>query len=230
MDIVLLPGLWLPMEVWDPTADALIAAGHHVRLVSLPGVDDADAGATLDDQLAAVLDVVDRLTRPLVVGHSAASNLAWLVADRRPTDIAGVALVGGFPSPTGAVYADFFPVVDGVMAFPGWEPFAGPDSDDLDDAARAAIETMAVPVAGGVAEAEMSLTDDRRYDVPTVVVCPEYGPDDAKEWIASGGIPELAAARNVSFVDLETGHWPMVSRPAEFAAVLASIAVDLGTP
>ncbi len=229
MDIVLLPGLWLPMGVWDPTADALIAAGHHVRLVSLPGVDDGDVAATLDDQLSAVLDVVDGLARPVVVGHSAAANLAWSVADRRPTDIAGVVLVGGFPSPPGAVYADFFPVVDGVMAFPGWEPFAGPDSDDLDAAARAAIEAMAVPVAGGVAEAELALTDERRYDVPTVVVCPEFGPDDAREWIASGGIPELAAARNVSFVDIDTGHWPMVSRPAEFAAVLASIAVEIGS-
>ena len=147
MDIVLVAGLWLPASVWTEVSSELTALGHRAVPVELPGVDDGSPTATLDDQLEAVLAAVDGLDRPLVVGHSAASTLAWLVADRRPEAIAGVAMIGGFPTTDGSAYAAFFEVVDGVMAFPGWEPFAGPDSDDLDAGQKAQVEAIAVPVA-----------------------------------------------------------------------------------
>src|SRR4051812_2931147 len=120
MDIILIAGLWLPVSAWDDVVADLTSSGHHAIPVALPGADDGSATANLDDQLTAVLVAVDAAERPLVVGHSAASTLAWLVADRRPDAIAGVVMIGGFPSANGAEYAAFFDVVDGVMAFPGW--------------------------------------------------------------------------------------------------------------
>jgi pimeloyl-ACP methyl ester carboxylesterase len=173
VDIVLISGLWLPASVWSDVAAALGRLGDRPLPVALPGADDRNGEATLDDQLAAVLDVVDAADRPLVVGHSAAATLAWLVADRRPEAIAGVALVGGFPSPSGSSYAPLFDLVDGVMVFPGWEPFEGPDSDDLDPDARRRFESFAIAVPGGVAQATVALSDDRRYRVPVTLVCPE---------------------------------------------------------
>jgi pimeloyl-ACP methyl ester carboxylesterase len=228
MDIVLISGLWLPTSVWIDVATELEALGHRPLPVALPGVEDRSATATLDDQLAAVLDTVDAAERPLVVGHSAASTLAWLVADHRPTSIAGVVMVGGFPGSDGSTYADFFDVVDGAMAFPGWEPFEGPDSDDLDAGARALLESVAVPVPSGVAQATVSLTDDRRFAVPTVLVCPEYTPEQARAWLAEGQMPELERADSVTFVDIESGHWPMTTRPEELAVILDDIAKDAG--
>ena len=226
MDIVLIAGLWLPSTVWIDVAGTLDALGHRAAPVALPGVDDGEATATLDDQMRAVLEAVDAADRPLVVGHSAASTLAWLVADRRPADIAGVVMIGGFPSSDGSLYADFFEVVDGVMAFPGWEPFAGPDSDDLDAAARARIEEVAVAVPEGVARATVELTDDRRFTVPVALICPEFTPGQAKEWIDAGEIPELARAAHVSFVDIDSGHWPMVTRAVELARILHDISQE----
>ena len=196
-------------------------------MVDLPGVDDGAIEATLEDQLRAALAIVDSSDRPLVVGHSAASALAWLVADRRPSSIAGTVMIGGFPTSGRSRYADFFEIVDGVMPFPGWEPFEGPDSADLDVAARAAIEALAVPVPVGVAQAVVELGDDARFDVPTVMVCPEYTPEDAKAWIDGGDIPELARAADVSFVDIDSGHWPMFTRPVDLATILANIAKRL---
>ena len=38
-------------------------------------------------------------------------------------------------------------------------------------------------------------------------------------WIAG-----LADLRNVTYVDLPTGHWPMWSRPQELAAVIGDVA------
>ena len=70
----------------------------------------------------------------------------------------------------------------------------------------------------------MRLTDPRRYDVPTVLVCPEFTPAEAQEWIDEGNLPELAKATRLEMVDLDSGHWPMFSRPAELAQVLAEVA------
>ena len=133
-------------------------------------------------------------------------------------------LVGGFPADDGAAYADFFETVDGAMPFPGWAPFEGPDSADLDDAGKARIAAEAIPVPVGVSKGVVRLGDDRRFDVPVVLVCPEYSPDDAKGWIDAGDVPELTRARHVSFVDIDSGHWPMVTRPVELARIIDAVA------
>ena len=227
MDIILAAGLWLDGSVWADVASALEARGHHAVPVTLPGQGDGNTSATLADQVAAMVAAVDAATgQPLVVGHSAACTLAWLAADARPAKVSKVALIGGFPSGDGEAYADFFPAQDGLMAFPGWGPFEGADSADLDDATKQAIASAAIPVPEGVAKAIVQLTDERRYDVPVVLVCPEYTPAQAKEWIDGGEIPELAAAANLSYVDIDSGHWPMISAPAELARLLAAAAEE----
>ncbi|GGN36083.1 alpha/beta fold hydrolase [Streptomyces fuscichromogenes] len=225
MDILLIGGLWLSGSVWDDVAAALEPLGHRAVPLTLPGQGDGAAAATLDDQVAAVLAAVDSASgRPVVVGHSAACTLAWLAADRRPERLAAAVLVGGFPSADGRPYADFFEVRDGVMPFPGWEPFEGPDAADLDEAARRSLAAAAIPVPEGVAKGVVRLTDERRFDVPVVVVCPEFTPAQARKWIADGEVPELARAEHVDFTDLDSGHWPMLTRPAELARILAEAA------
>ncbi|MFG3223753.1 alpha/beta fold hydrolase [Kitasatospora sp. NPDC048194] len=225
MDILLIAGLWLDGSAWDDVVPELTALGHRPVPLTLPGQGDGVASATLDDQLEAVLAAVDAAPgKPLVVGHSAASTLAWLAADRRPERVAKVALVGGFPAADGRPYADQFPVVDGAVPFPGWGPFEGADSADLDQQTRDRIASTAVPVPEAVARGVVRLTDERRFDVPVVLVCPEFAPAQAEEWIAAGASPELARAGRLAFVDLDSGHWPMVSRPRELARVLAEAA------
>ncbi len=220
MDIILVAGLWLQQSVWADVAVELERLGHRPLPVALPGVDDASTIATLDDQLAAVLAAVDAADRPLVVGHSAASTLAWLAADRRPEAVAAVVMIGGFPSSPDAEYAAFFEMVDGVMPFPGWEPFDGPDSADLDDTTRTRLAGGAVAVPEGVAKGIVQLTDERRFGVPVVMVCPEYTPEQAQEWMAAGAMPELSRAEQVSFLDIDSGHWPMITKAAELARLL----------
>lgn len=65
--------------------------------------------------------------------------------------------------------------------------------------------------------AVIRLADERRYDVPVALVCAEFTPAQAKEWIEHGQAPELAKSKEVSFIDIGSGHWPMISAPAEFA-------------
>jgi pimeloyl-ACP methyl ester carboxylesterase len=139
-------------------------------------------------------------------------------------------MIGGFPNATNSLYADFFAVVDGVMAFPGWGPFDGPDSDDLDAAARRHLESIAVPVPESVARATVELSDERRYSVPVTVVCPEFDPDQAREWLADGQMPELARTEHFDFVDIASGHWPMITRPEKLASILSDIAAATTVP
>ena len=68
------------------------------------------------------------------------------------------------------------------------------------------------------------LTDERRYDVPVLLVCPEFTPAQAKEWIDGGDVPELAKAGHLDFVDIDSGHWPMFTKPVELARLLAEVA------
>nr|WP_206324823.1 MULTISPECIES: alpha/beta fold hydrolase [unclassified Streptomyces] len=228
--MLLIAGLWLDASAWDDVVPELAALGHRAVPVALPGQGDGDASATLADQRAAVLAAVDAAEgKPLVVGHSAAATLAWLAADARPGKVGGVALVGGFPAPDGRAYADFFPIVDGAMAFPGWGPFEGPDAADLDEPARdrLAAKAAAVPVPEGVARGVVHLADERRFDVPVALVCPEFTPAQAREWIAAGDSPELARARRLAYVDLDSGHWPMATRPRELAHVLVEFGREL---
>ena len=225
MDIVLIAGLWLDGSAWDDVVPALTALGHRPVPLTLPGQGDGATSATLDDQVAAVLAAVDAASgRPIVVGHSAAGTLAWLAADARPEKVAKVALIGGFTSADGKAYADFFELKDGFMPFPGWGPFEGPDSADLDEEARRNLESAAIPIPEGVARGVVHLTDERRFDIPVVVVCPEFTPAQAKEWIAAGDVPELAKAKHLDFVDIDSGHWPMFTKPVELARLLAAAA------
>lgn len=222
MEMVLIPGLWLDGSVWSDVTNELVRFEHRGIPVTLPGQGDGSISATLEDQHQAVMAVIEACDAPpLVVGHSAAASLAWMAGDAA-TDgrVAGVVFIGGFPEPDGAPYAPFFACAEDGMHFPGWEKFEGPDSADLDRSTKARMERAAIPVPEGVCTGLVHLTDDRRYDLPVTRVCPEFTPEDARAWIAAGDLPELAAIRRLRFANLDSGHWPMITRPYDLAVLL----------
>lgn len=221
MDIVLIAGLWLDGSAWDDVLPELERLGHRAIPVTLPGQGDGATSATYDDQAAAVVAAVDAAEgTPYVVGHSAACTLAWVAADRRPDAVTGVALIGGFPTTEGGTYADFFePTGDGVP-FPGWEPFEGPDSDDMSPELKASVAAGSHPVPVGVTKGIVHWTSEARHDVPLTLICPEFTPEQAKEWIEAGDVPELSAANRLELVDIDSGHWPMFTQPAALAALI----------
>ncbi len=225
MDIVLIAGIWLDGSAWDAVVPELESLGHRPVPLTLPGQGDGNEGATYQDQVACVLAAVDAAAGPaLVVGHSAAATLAWVAADARPEKLARVALIGGMPEPDGETYFGFFEPVEGVVPFPGWEPFEGPDSDDMSPEQKARTAASAIAVPAAITQGTVHLTDERRYDVPISLICPEFTPAQAKEWVEGGDVPELAKASHLEYVDIESGHWPMFTRPRELARILADCA------
>lgn len=114
----------------------------------------------------------------------------------------------------------FFPTEQGVMPFPGWEPFEGADSADMSKELKERIAANVHPVPEGVAQGVVSYRDERRHQIPTFVICPEFSPAQADEWIESGDVPELAAAEHLELLDLDSGHWPMFTCPDRLADLL----------
>ena len=71
-----------------------------------------------------------------------------------------------------------------------------------------------------VARGIVTYTTEARFEIPTVMVCPEYSPADAQRWIGGGDVPELTRAAHLSYEDIDSGHWPMLTRPVELAEII----------
>ena len=230
LDLVLIPGFWLDADSWTEVAEPLRAAGHRVHPLTLPGRerDRTDRGAIgLRDHVDAVVAVVDSLPGPVVlVWHSGGGAVAHAVVDARPDRIARVVYVDSGPLGDGDRINDELPVVDGEIPLPDWSQFGEEDLVDLDDDLRSRLRAMAVPEPAGVARDPQVLHDERRYDVPVTVISCEFPTAMLREWMAGGHpfVAELARVRDAELVDLPTGHWPQLTRPADLAdAILAAV-------
>jgi pimeloyl-ACP methyl ester carboxylesterase len=229
-DIVLVPGLWLDGSTWEAVVPALERAGHQVFPHTPPGLHAQDtdrSGIGLQDHVDAVVESVDAASAPVVlVGHSMGAGIAHAAADARPDRVARLVLVGGFPGTDGEPLAKGFPTEGADLVFPGWDAMDDADVRDLDDTARAAVLSRMRPSPARLTTDVLHLTDERRHQVPVTLVCPEFSPEQAREWVASGDLPELSAAQDVEYVDIDSGHWPQVTRPQELAAIIAAAASD----
>lgn len=222
MEVILIPGLWLNGSSWDQVTPALREAGHHPVPLTLPGMEAKDAdrsrisGKDYIDAIVAAIDAADGSV--VLVGHSMGASWAHAAVDARPDRVVRAIYIGGFPLPDGT--GGGFPEVNGEVPLFEWPDFDEADLRDLDDDALARFRERAIPSPAGAANDPQSLTDERRYDVPVTMVCPEFTSEMAKEWIAEGEIPELARIQDVTFVDLPTGHWPQFTKPDELARVI----------
>jgi pimeloyl-ACP methyl ester carboxylesterase len=102
-DVILIPGLSTPREVWSATASAF-AKSHRLHLVQIAGFGGTPAGPNaggniLDgsvDELQRYI-AAHRLRRPAVVGHSMGGLIALLLAERAPESVGKVMVVDALP-------------------------------------------------------------------------------------------------------------------------------------
>ena len=227
MHVILIPGFWLDAASWSETALLLEQAGHHAQPLTLPGLESPDAaraGIGLRDHVAAVVAAIDAAApeRVVLVGHSGGSAIAHAAADARPEAVARVVHVDAAPLGSGQAINDQLPVVDGDIPLPPWEVFDEEDLVDLDDALREAFRARAVPEPRGVAYDPQVLTDERRFAIPVTIIACEF-PSALLQGMIAGRhdfVAELARMQDVEYVDLPTGHWPQLTRPADLARVI----------
>jgi pimeloyl-ACP methyl ester carboxylesterase len=233
MDVILIPGLWLDGSSWDRVVPALQQAGHRTHPLTLPGMESKDADrskVTLRDHVDAVVAVIDSLDpaagKVVLVGHSGGGAIAHAAVDARPDRVARVVYVDAVPAGEGGVINDELPVSNGEVPLPDWSLFEDEDLVDLDGELRAAFRERAIPSPARVAGDPQQLSDERRYDVPVTVIACEFSSAMLREWMAQGQsyVRELAKVRDVTYVDLLTGHWPQFTRPEELGrAILDSV-------
>jgi pimeloyl-ACP methyl ester carboxylesterase len=233
MDIILIPGFWLDGSSWDDVVPALERAGHRAHALTLPGMESRDAdrsSITLRDHIGAVVQMIDSLSpvggKVVLVGHSGGGAVAHAAADARPDRVARVVYVDSGPLGEGGFITDEFPAENGEIPLPDWSLFPEEDLVDLNDDLRQAFRARAIPTPEHVATDRQRLSDERRYDVPVTVIACELPSAQLREWIEQGhpAMRELAKIRDVSYIDLPTGHWPQFTRPAGLGeAILASV-------
>lgn len=225
MDIILVPGLWLDASSWEGVVPELERAGHTPRPLTLPGVGESaelSADVGIQDWVDAVVAEIDAATAPVaLVGHSGGGNVVWGAAEARADSLARVLLLDTIPAPDGQAISEF-PVVDGVVPFPGWDSFDEPDVADLDAETRHRWSARTHSVPARVPTDPLRLDGTRRYDVPVTILM--GGMDDAafREAVVQWGPwgEEFAAIAEAEVVRLGSGHWPQFSQPEAVARAI----------
>jgi pimeloyl-ACP methyl ester carboxylesterase len=228
--IILVPGFWLGAWAWDGVAELLRAQGHHVTALTLPGLASVDidrAPITLAEHVDAICTALSAAPEPAVLAvHSGASVPGYGASDRLPERIAAMVYVDTAPG-SGAINPQF----DGPeWPLPEWDDL----NENIDGIPEAKIEEFyarAVPEPAAALREAPSLANPARLDIPSTVICTAF-PSSEVEAAAKLGEPwmdELVKLRNLRYVDLPTSHWPMWSRPAELATLLAEIATAAGS-
>lgn len=229
MDIILIPGLWLGASSWDDVVPALRDAGHTPHPLTLPGVGETDTGIGLTDWVDAVVAEIDRIDGPVVmVGHSGGGNVAWGAAERRASRVAHVVFVDTTPPPPGAAISEF-PVVDGVVPFPGWDFFDDEDVADLDEQTRARTVPLTAAVPARVPTEPLVLNGSARHRVPVTLLMGSMDEAGFRETVTAWGefAAEFAAIEHSRVVRLGTGHWPQFSAPLDLSRhILQAVGQD----
>ncbi|MGO4434178.1 alpha/beta fold hydrolase [Paenarthrobacter sp. RAF9] len=232
-DTILIAGHWLGAWAWDEVLEHLNAGGSRAVAMTLPGLKGEDpdrATKTLDDQVAAVLDLLDQLgiseKHPAtVVAHSGANGPVSVVLDRHPELVRRVVWVDSGPLSTGTVFAPDLPEDVRELPLPPFDVLSQQASlEGLSPEILDRFRSKAVPEPGPVLRQPVELMNHASRAVPTTLVCCSIPGGQVLE-LANAGHPmfaEVANLENMEVVDLPTGHWPMWSRPNDLAEVIAS--------
>ncbi|MEW2119358.1 alpha/beta hydrolase [Streptomyces sp. NPDC005474] len=222
-EIVLVAGARLGAWAWDEVVVELRAAGHGVHPLTLSGV--AERRGEPAGQQTHVRDIVEEVERldlrdVVLVGHSYAGIPVGQAAERIGERLSRV------------VFVDASVPADGRSFLWGWDSagveasiaenggfWATPSADHFAGQGLSG-EQIARIVSGSTPHPGATLTEPAVLagsvgDLPaTYVKCLLDDPEPSED------VVELLKGDRWELVELDTGHWPMFSRPRELAAIL----------
>lgn len=232
--IILIPGHWLGAWAWDEVLEYLTAMGRPAIPLTLPGLDNTDpdrASRTVDDQATAIQHTAATVAGPIaIVAHSGANVPVTLVLDRYPELIRRVIWVDSGPAASGSIFAPDTPEELNELPLPPFEVLGKQASlEGLNADVLERFRLRAVPEPGQVLRQSVHLNNDARLSVPATLVCCSISSTQVTTMVTAGHpmFTEIAGLKDVEFVDLPTGHWPMWSRPSDLAQVIAAAASPL---
>ncbi|MFF4948103.1 alpha/beta fold hydrolase [Streptomyces chattanoogensis] len=234
---VLVPGLWMGGWAWDAVAAELTARGHRAIPVTLPGLGeraDEDAAAIgLAEHADAVAELLDaQEPGAVLVAHSYGIFPSLAAVDRQPGKIERLVLVDtGLPEPGESVVTQMPHVLEAadgdVLQVPsGIDAVHGVPEAELERYLRLVtphpVRTVTDPI---------ELTGAWLKLPTTGVFCLANGLSlEVARALHATGDPRFAklAEPGVTFFELATGHFPMLSAPTELADVLVRAAAGEG--
>jgi pimeloyl-ACP methyl ester carboxylesterase len=241
---VLVPGAWLGGWAWQDVAARLRGNGHDVYPITLTGLGErvhlARPEVDLETHIADVVNTVEwnDLDDVILAGHSYAGTVITGVADRIPDRVDQLVYVDSAPLRDGMAMTDLYPpdalaalrqsvdqTGDGwLYPFPGFERL-GEDTSiaGLGEPEQAAITSRATPHPWATYTQPLRLEHADAGEVPyrqVLIAC------DEMRGLVAAGVSQVAfmAAPPWHYLELETGHWPMFSAPAELAERLDGLA------
>ncbi|MEO7059238.1 MAG: alpha/beta hydrolase [Lapillicoccus sp.] len=228
---VLVPGAWLGAYAWERVSSTLLDAGHDVRPVTLAGLGNRsdESGVTLQTHVDDITGLVEQadLRDVVLVGHSYSGVPVGLAALALGDRVRHLVLVDANVPVEGRAFAagEFGDRLRAELEANGglWPPMTHDDFEGQDLAHEDIhfFEDWSKPHPGATLTDVVHLEGDLGAGlaaVPTTYVkCLLDGPDPADE------VRELLASPQWSLVELETGHWPMWSAPADLSRVLLDI-------
>jgi pimeloyl-ACP methyl ester carboxylesterase len=245
---VLVGGAWLGGWAWKHVARELRAQGHAIYPATLTGLGErehlASPEVNLETHITDVTNVVkyEDLSDVVLVGHSYAGIVVEGAADRIADRLSQVVYLDSGPLGDGMASIDFYPPATREqmqqqveasgegwkLPFPGFEQLA--ESASLAGLGRAERAFMAAKVVAQPFNAYLQpLRLTSAYDGAyrrVAVLCTDGGfsMDQIKGLIAAGEPAfQTLAAPDWQFHEIATGHWPMLSTPAELATLLDSL-------
>jgi pimeloyl-ACP methyl ester carboxylesterase len=248
---VLVPGAWIGGWAWQDVAQRLRRAAHNAYPVTLTGLGErvhlASPQVDLETHIADVMNILEfeDLASVILVGHSYAGIVVQAVADRMPDRVVKLVYLDTGPLPDGWSSLDFSPPDERTAmertveeAGDGWRwPFPGVDNlgapsavADFDDATRDLLTRKAVPHPFGTYRQPIRLTREFANEYERIaILAGGFGmpADQLRAMIATGGGPFAAmTGEDWRFVELDTGHWPMLTAPDRLANLLEDVAAD----
>ncbi|MFD4790759.1 alpha/beta hydrolase [Streptomyces sp. NPDC058459] len=234
---VLVPEAHTGDWVWDRVAAVLRRSGARVLRATLPG----DSGpADLETHIAEVVRQVDASGEPVVlVGHGYGLLPALGAADRRRDRVVRVVHLdaAGLPE-DGDTALDVLPALprpeSGATEVPPpapgeWHRLGS--TEGLTSAMLDRLATRALPQAAATLTQPLRLSEEAGGIPRTGVLCTADGSTvERLRFVASLGDPRLGLLTRPgnTFLELPTGHWPMLSEPDLLAQVLRRAAAGEG--
>jgi pimeloyl-ACP methyl ester carboxylesterase len=234
---VLTGGAWIGAWAWRDVSERLRTLGHRVYPLSLTGLAErvhlAGPNVDLDTHITDVLNLFEfeDLTDVVLVGHSYAGAVITGVADRVPKHLKALVYCDAGPLGNGQRMLDLLPPEqqeptrrdiaehgDGWrMAFPGFPALGnGASLTGVGEAERALMQRHAVDHPFGTYTQPLRLQHAEPGAFERVVIVCEDGQRFLEFMKATLG-------GETRYLELDTGHWPMLSRPADLAALLQDI-------
>jgi pimeloyl-ACP methyl ester carboxylesterase len=229
-DFVLVPGAWLGGWAWKTTVPLLEKQGHKAYPVTLTGMGErvhlASKDVGMETGIQDVMNIVkyNDLDDFVLVGHSFAGKVAAAVADRSHDKVRKVIYLDSFRpervrTPQGAFdpSREFSPPPPGTNAIPLTEGIIDNIGRDVRGANRSWMMAKATPWPMKYATDSITLSENIDTVKSAYILCTLSG--DPVDEIIAGKWGTLEGPYKL----METGHWPMITKPDELAKDLIAL-------